>query len=66
MYMPEMSCFEMSTYYTIVPGSQYWCNSLPQVVYDCLIVLPNSDGVGSCMYSAPCNESHSTICQKVC
>jgi hypothetical protein len=63
--MPEMACFEMKTYYTIVPYSQYWCNDLPQVIYDCLIVLPNSNGIGSCIYSAPCNESRSIICQKV-
>jgi hypothetical protein len=57
----------MPSYYVVVPYLNYWCNDLPHLPLDqCLVLLTNKNGIGSCIYSVPCNNSYSPICESVC
>ena len=55
----------MPSDYVIVPYADYWCNDLPQVLHDCLVVIPSINGTGNCMYSSNCNEAHGAICEVI-
>jgi hypothetical protein len=49
-----------------VDDSPYWCNNLPQPEsYDCLIVIPKTNGNGNCLYSSVCAVPRAAVCECV-
>jgi hypothetical protein len=55
----------MASSYIIIPNDYYWCNDRPIVLKDCLVIVPNLNGNGSCLTSDSCNGNYGSLCEAV-
>ena len=55
--------YQMLSGFIIQPYSDYWCNDLPRVLNDCLVLVAKSSGFGNCVYSTSCDTVHAAICE---
>jgi hypothetical protein len=55
----------MASSYVIIPHNYYWCNDRPTELKDCLVIVPNLNGNGSCLTSDSCDGNYGSLCEAV-